>query len=744
MSFFTELKRRNVIKVAAAYLIIAWLLMQVGDTLAPALLLPEWINSALAFFLILGFPLALFFAWAFELTPEGIRKETDVDRSESITGVTGQKLNYGIIALMALALGYFAFDKFVLDPGRDAAEIEQALQVAGEEPAEAGESGPPELSVAVLPFVNMSADQDNEYFSDGLTEELLNILAKIRELQVAGRTSSFAFKGKDDDLRVIGEKLNVKSILEGSVRKDDQRNRVRITAQLINADDGYHLWSETYDRELDDIFAIQEEIAAKVAQALRITLLGEEEELTLVADTDFSAYDLYLKALQGINAGGYVQLDEAVDHLQQALAIDPAYLPARLALVVTWAEMAQTGAISYAEVQSRGLPMLEDILRDHPDSSNAHVTLARLKYMEGDDVAAENEFIKALELDPRSASALQEYGRFLHNNGQVERGLELIDEALKIEPYAVRILWDKCQTSAHLQRFEDSMGACARVREIMPDSPLGYYGWALAHVYTGDIVQALKGYSDALERDPADYEMLAAMAIFWTWLGDAEQARIWLERADAIGAGQPVPVNARMLMYQFLEQHDMAKDLARQALEQNIEDRHGVHTFFRHALAFTSVLDGDYEAGLAPYRETYPWVFADELQPPEDYAFVVDDLLLIADLLKRSNPISSRAEELINISEEKIHEYQPFLGPWHADGRTASIAILRGDHDLAVKHMNRAWDLGYRSYWRSFMVYDPLSLHLKDHPGYQDLIARFEADMARQREEAYELLGISK
>ena len=265
MSFFAELKRRNVFKVAAAYIIVGWLIMQAGDTLAPALHLPEWVNSVLVFFLLLGFPLAMFFAWAFEMTPEGIKKEKNIERDQSITRVTGQKLNYTIIGLLVLTVGYFVYDKFV-------SSTPNAVETtAVSSPASESQTNPYQ-TIAVLPFVNMSEDPGNEYFSDGLTEELLNILAKIKELRVAGRTSSFAFKGKGEDLRIIGEKLNVSSILEGSVRKDDKRNRVRITAQLINVDDGYHLWSETYDRELDDIFAIQDEIAREVARALTITL----------------------------------------------------------------------------------------------------------------------------------------------------------------------------------------------------------------------------------------------------------------------------------------------------------------------------------------------------------------------------------------------------------------------------------------------------------------------------------------
>jgi TolB-like protein len=259
MAIFDELRRRNVFRVAAAYLVISWLLMQVADTLAPALHLPESVNSAVLFFLILGFPLALFFAWAFELTPEGLKREKDVEREHSITRLTGRKLDRFIIICLAAALGYFAYDRFVSPaPGRG--------ETSESSPHDIVASKAPRQSIAVLPFVNMSGDPDNEYFSDGLSEEILNLLARIPDLKVIGRTSSFAFKGKNEDLRAIGEALDVVTVLEGSVRKSG--DRVRITAQLIDVADGSHIWSDTYDRTMVDIFAIQDDVAGAIKEAL--------------------------------------------------------------------------------------------------------------------------------------------------------------------------------------------------------------------------------------------------------------------------------------------------------------------------------------------------------------------------------------------------------------------------------------------------------------------------------------------
>ncbi len=225
MSFFAELKRRNVFRVAIAYIIVAWLLLQISDTLVPALHLPEWFNSGIALLLILGFPIAIIFAWAFEMTPDGVKREREVDRSNSITSKTGQKLNLAIILSLAIAVVYFATDKFAL---RDDPATTEEVVATSVHP-----------SIAVLPFVNMSDDASNEFFADGITEELLNLLAKIPQLDVTSRSSAFAFKGKDIDIPDVAEKLNVNHVLEGSVRKSGIK--VRITAQLIDAETDKHM-----------------------------------------------------------------------------------------------------------------------------------------------------------------------------------------------------------------------------------------------------------------------------------------------------------------------------------------------------------------------------------------------------------------------------------------------------------------------------------------------------------------------
>jgi TolB-like protein/tetratricopeptide (TPR) repeat protein len=257
MSLFDELKRRNVFRIAVAYTVIAWLLAQVADLAFDNFGAPDWVPKSVLFILILGFPLAVFFAWAFEMTPEGVKREKDVDRSHSITQTTGKKLNHLIIAVLVAAIGFLLLDKFVLQTTTETAVAKvDAVEV--------------EKSVAVLPFVAMSDGPDDEYFADGLTEEILNSLAHLPDLLVTARTSAFSFKGMDIPIPEIAAKLGVANVVEGSVRRSG--DRLRVTAQLIRAKDGFHLWSETYDRAANDSFGVQDEIAEKVASALNVVL----------------------------------------------------------------------------------------------------------------------------------------------------------------------------------------------------------------------------------------------------------------------------------------------------------------------------------------------------------------------------------------------------------------------------------------------------------------------------------------
>ncbi|HSD69977.1 MAG TPA: hypothetical protein VLB07_10505, partial [Woeseiaceae bacterium] len=343
MGLFDELKRRNVFRVGAAYLLFAWVIIQVTDTVGPALHLPDWTLALVTWISIVGFPLVVFFAWAFELTPEGIKQEKDVDRSQSVTGQTGRKINHVVIALLLVAVAILVGKEFVGD--EDAATGTGSVAGSGDQGFD---------SIGVLPFVNMSGDPAQEYFSDGISEELLNALAKLKKLQVAARTSSFAFKGRNEPIKNIGAELNVDTVLEGSVRKSG--TKIRITAQLIEVENGYHLWSETYDRELTDIFAVQDEITAAIVDALLLHFdTGESADVAKTHATSISAYDAYLQGRHHYNSLEPDSMREALDSFRAATDTDPNFAAA-------WAARATTVIALREDAFTEGIPREESVL----------------------------------------------------------------------------------------------------------------------------------------------------------------------------------------------------------------------------------------------------------------------------------------------------------------------------------------------------------------------------------------------
>lgn len=340
MSFFSELARRNVIRVGIAYTVIGWILAQIGEFAFENFGAPDWVLKSFVVILLLGLPIALFFAWAFELTPEGVKREEDVDRSNSITRRTGRKLDLFVVGALVVALGYFAWER---QAGVEDSEQLPAEAVAVVEPAPT--SSATTRSIAVLPFVNMSSDEEQEWFSDGLTEEILNALARTPDLLVTARTSSFKFKGSNDDIPTIATALGVAHVLEGSVRR--AQDQLRVTAQLIRASDGFHLWSQTYDRNPEDVIAIQEQIAIEIATALETAMDPEALARMLSAGTDsVPAFNAYLQGLAAnastISTGDAYTFLIAQEGFERAIELDPQFALAYWELANFWSLQLQS------------------------------------------------------------------------------------------------------------------------------------------------------------------------------------------------------------------------------------------------------------------------------------------------------------------------------------------------------------------------------------------------------------------
>jgi serine/threonine-protein kinase len=576
MSFLGELKRRNVVRMALLYVVAGWVLLQIADVLFDPLGLPEWTFRLVFGLLLLGFPFALIFAWVFELTPEGLKRERDIDPGRSVVQQTGNKMNVAIIVLLVLAIAGLVVDRVL--PERSAGPergvgSERAAAPAGEpqavtvqepvaaEPPAAADEG----SIAVLPFVNMSGDPENEYFSDGLSEELLNTLVRIGGLKVTGRTSSFAFKGRNQDLREIGRLLNVANVLEGSVRKAG--DRVRITAQLIKTSDGYHLWSDSFDRQLDDIFAIQQEIAEQVTRALQVTLLGEspgDRPAATFPSSDPQAYEEYLR-------GMYIwqrfpddrdSLIRARAHFEKAIELDAEYVDAYWGMYLFWDRMNRNGHVPFIESKERMQQFAEELSRLAPGSDRALSAAARnalvnYRYAEGRGFLAE-----AVERYPSNATVWSEYAASLVPLGQFDEALQAVSRAAELDPLSLEILRWK---SFVLYVLGDCDGAAAAMQRALEFEPgigrFRYYAAMCIYETTGDVQRALP----LAQAEPVVFLHDTALAIFYNALGDAERAQ---ERLDHMRANF-----GETASYQYGQIHaqwgDM--DLALNWLEKAVE-----------------------------------------------------------------------------------------------------------------------------------------------------------------------------
>ena len=437
MSFFTELKRRNVFKVGIAYAIVAWLLIQVVAIVLPTFDAPRWVQQTITFIIIIGFPLALFLAWAYELTPDGIKPTPSIAPAESITRETGKRLNYTIIGLMALVIVFLVVDNYVLTnksgEEKGVKSEERTVQVqAGPAttPTADAQQKPtiPRNSIAVLPFVNMSSDKSQDYFADGIAEEILNSLAGIKDLEVRGRTSSFYFKGKHEELRTISDMLHVEYVLEGSVRKD--ADQVRITVQLINAQKDEHLWSKTYDRTLKDIFAIQEDIARSIADTLQITLgvgeLGRAPGMT----RNVAAYDQYLNGLAYNRRPSRNNLTRAINYFKRAIELDPGFALPWTGLAATYLTAQVYIPEQAGKWQKQGEDAARHAIKLAPELSGAHAALANWLREKNEWQAAESEHLKASALSPSHYN----YGLFLLITGRPQQSIEYFRQNRRANP----------------------------------------------------------------------------------------------------------------------------------------------------------------------------------------------------------------------------------------------------------------------------------------------------------------------
>jgi len=598
MSLTNELKRRSVFKVTFAYLVVGWLMTEVLTTLLPTLGAPGWASRVVILAFALGFIPTVVLSWIYQWTPDGIKRDADITSGIDTQGKkrTFDYLVVTSVVVLVIVIAVLGAQPSLTGKAEDSAAVSDA-------------------SVAVLPFVNMSSDKDNEYFSDGLTETLLHMLAQIPGLQVAARTSSFAFKGQNLDIREIAAALNVAHILEGSVQRVG--DRVRITAQLIRAEDGFHVWSSNFDFVIDDIFAIQDKIAAEVGNELSASLLGVSADSTVagVGTEQTDAWDLYVRALGERASFSFRGLQAAENLLKGALAIDPGYLDAKTELANNYMHQYETGLLDGNEARSQVLAMTDQVLAERPTDPGATALRLYVQTLDPSIAGDSSPVFDAIEKlerlvadNPADHQIRALLGRLLRRVRQPERALEIYIDALQHDPYNAQIHYELGLLYADLDDMQAARESLSKSLELEPRQPNAFMSLAEMDRRAGDGVAYLQQMLKAMAVDPQDHEIPGTIAIFLYRLGLVEEGDDFRDQVFAIAPTSEIAYQVEMAQAIAAGNEVASIISARRAIEDDIEDRNFAYGGAIQHLLRIAVVNGSIAEEIAWLDEMAPGI----------------------------------------------------------------------------------------------------------------------------------------
>ena len=543
MSLFSELKRRNVFRVGVAYIVVAWLVIQVAETIFPLFGFGDGPARLVVIALAIGFVPVLIFSWAFELTPQGLMREREIDPDHSITPHTGKKLDRMIMVVLVFALAYFSFDKFVLDPQRDVDISESATRAGAEQAREEARLGMfNDKSIAVLPFTNRSERKEDEYFTDGMHDELLTRLSRIAALKVISRTSVMHYRDTEKTIPEIASELSVATILEGGVQRSGKQ--VRINVQLIDAHTDEHLWAEIYDRELsaENLFAIQSEISTAIADALEAALSPEEKSRVYDLPTsNLDAYNHYLRGRQWMAGRGKEDLEKALGEFEQAAEIDPEFALAWVGIGNSSHLLYEIGVFELSEHQETHKQVVEKALALNDQLGEAYASLALYYGDIREHEKARTALQKSIELNPNYAQAYLWYANSQVGPGQQENRLQLLYKAAQLDPLASIVQINIASSLVNLGREEEGRQTLQQLSQMDPDYADTYDFLGHIDAETGQLAKAVQSYRKAMQLDPGNGRTMYGAAMVRLALGDFEGvAELRAEIDEYLGAGNRV------------------------------------------------------------------------------------------------------------------------------------------------------------------------------------------------------------
>ncbi len=703
-----DLQRRKVFRVAGAYAVTAWLIVEASSVILPRFFEADAVITAIVVVALAGFPAALIFAWMFDLTPEGLVRTEPARRDpDKVHRLSRRGIDFVIIAVLLGIVIYLLYAPDRTDP--DISELQ---------------------SIAVLPFVDLSRDQDQEYFSDGISEQLLNSLVKVDGLRVAARTSSFAFKGKNEDVRKIGEELNVATVLEGSVRKDG--DKLRITAQLINVEDGFHLWSHTYDREMDDIFAIQDEISHAIVDALKLTLIGDERSQQIASTPNIEAYELYLLGRHHWHQRTPEALEKALDLFQQAVALDPDYALAYTGIADAHLFLELYGDLPREEALRRAEPAIANALELDDGLAEAYASLGLLRMHTDELTAAELALRKAVELNPNLSMAHMWLGSVYTDTARLGEGYKHYRTAYKLDPLHPVVRLNLAHALSYMGRRDDAAKHLKFWASQHPGEAKGLMMQAYLDLSFGELDEAAEKLNEALALEPDNADAQLMLAKVYLSLGDFQRAEEWMNRSLTTPREKTeyewIIAGERFYYHMARGELEKLSALADAQLIQLPNWRaQSLTTKQRMALVWpgaAKITVGDTSTGLEILDRVFEEGFAPRGLEPGDLLAVQSLRAHAYKKLGRQAEADALLDESLRYAERARRE------GWATPGLSAGLAAVyacAGEFDSAIAELRKAVDAGWREYW--FAANYPVVQDLEGERSYQQVMAQVKADL---------------
>ena len=716
----TELNRRKVLRTVGGYAVAVFVTLQLMDAAFEPLRLPDWLPTLVVIVLILGFPLVFILAWVLEITPDGIKKTS----TAGLLTTTQNTLLFSMMTLGMVGLGYGFYGYY--------SNVFEMVTQGDATPAvtQQREFMAPENSIAVLPFADMSADSNQGYFSDGIAEEILNVLAKVDGLHVAARTSSFAFRGDETDIREIGRLLNVSTILEGSIRKSG--DQIRMTAQLINVEDGYHIWSETYERKLEDVFAIQDEIASAIATALVDSFAGLETKLTS-RPQDLAAFEAYRTGRLHWWRRSPEEIQQAITLFAKALEHDPAFAPAYAAIADSWLLLSLYGNMTSMKATERAMPMIEKALEIDPESAEAFAALGLARWQIGQMDAGESALRQAIRLNENYIPAYLWLGGLLGDLGRLPEQSQILQQAMTIDPLNELLAINVAGNLASRGDYQGGKDLLKDLISLRPDSVTLLRIIAGHAMQNGDLVAAWKYANQSYELEPESPAVIEILAAAWDSVGVADKAESLLMDGLEIANENH---GLRSTYFFLLVRQGRLEKAERLLVEQYGESVDGLpeqlqkYYFFQKSMISLAAEDWENAASQIELalgeelgqtfsnQEVMFMTISSALQSYRGNNELAEERLADAERAVRRARINGKDDASIYYTESSIH-------------------ALRGRSDAALESLQIAYERGFRGLWMLDIDLRLESLH--QEPQFAAIKQQIERDIAQARSEVESL-----